>query len=72
LIGVFLFVVGLLIGAGVVPTIDTNLNVSVENEEAALVLVGMVGFYAVLAGAYYLWKERKKSKEEVSSDMLEE
>jgi LPXTG-motif cell wall-anchored protein len=72
LIGVFLLVVGLVINAGVVPTIDTNLNVSVENEEAALVLVGMVGFFAALAGAYYFWKKRKKSKEEVSGDMLEE
>jgi uncharacterized membrane protein HdeD (DUF308 family) len=57
LTGVFLFVVGLLINAGVA---------------AALVLVGMVGFFAALAGAYYFWKKRKKSKEEVSGDMLEE
>jgi hypothetical protein len=49
LIGVFLFVVGLLINAGV----------------AALVLVGMVGFCAALAGEHYLWKKRKKSKKEV-------
>jgi membrane protein implicated in regulation of membrane protease activity len=47
LIGVFLFVVGLFIYAGV----------------AALVLVGIVGFCAALAGEHYLWKKRKKSKE---------
>jgi hypothetical protein len=50
LTGVFLFVVGLLINAGVA---------------AALVLVGMVGFCAALAGEHYLWK-KKNSKKEVS------
>jgi nitrate reductase gamma subunit len=69
LIGIFLVVVGLLNQFGVIPVIDAHLNVSVENADALFVLVGIVAFYAALAGAYFLWK-RKRSKEQESSDML--
>jgi hypothetical protein len=69
LIGLFLLVVGLLTELGMMPVIDPHLNVSVENAEALSVLVGIVAFFAALAGAYSLWK-RKKSKEQESSDML--
>lgn len=75
LIGLLLLVVGLFNEFGMTPVIDAHLNVSVENPKALFVLVGIVAFYAALAGAYFLWK-RKSSKEQESSDippqMLEE
>jgi hypothetical protein len=67
LIGLLLLVVGLLAELGVMPLIDAHLNVDVENAEALFILVGTVAFFAVLAGAYSLWK---KSKEQESIDML--